>query len=305
MNLRGIPLIGYASTIAGISMMATVEVATKLIQGGVTPYQINFFRTLLGCIFLFLMTSAFGGGLRRFTGRNLSRILLMALAWNVLGLNLYFLAITWTSASHAALIFSANPVVASVLAVAILHEDLTLPRVIGALTGLLGVVAVITGFDPSFLGSGTLSGDLLMAIPLTLWCIYLVWGISWTSRGGGRGDPCLRDQLNYLCSTFTFGLVFLTPVFIWDASRNPVSLDVNTIGCLIYLGLATNGLAYILYFWGISMLEVSKGTMAFFLKPVIASILSHMILGEEISSPSFIIGAVLVSLGLLIASRSR
>jgi len=308
LNLRSSPLLGYASTVAGISMMATVEVAAKLIQGAVTPYQINFFRTLLGCLLLFTMILILGGGLRGFVGRNLTRIILMALAWNVLGLNLYFLAITWTSASHAALIFSANPIVASVLAVMVLREDLTLPKVIGALTGLAGVAAVITGFNPGFLGSGTFYGDLLMAVPLTLWCIYLVWGISWTSGGdnGGvkRRNPRLKDQLNYLCSTFTFGLLFLTPIFALDASRNPIRLNLDTVGCLIYLGLVTNGIAYILYFWGVSRVEVSKGTMAFFLKPVVASILSHLILGEDISSRGFIVGAGLVSLGLIIASRS-
>ncbi|MEM3676871.1 MAG: DMT family transporter [Candidatus Bathyarchaeia archaeon] len=304
MNLRSSPLTGYISTVAGISIMATVEVATKLVQEDITPYQINFLRTLLGSAFLFLMVSILGGGLREFVERNLSRILLMALTWNVAGLNLYFLAITWTSASHAALIFSVNPVVSSVLAVMVLREDLTPSKVLGALTGLAGVAAVVTGFDPGFLGSGTVHGDLLMAISLILWCVYLVWGISWTSEGSGRRGA-LKNQLNYLCSTFAFGLLFLAPISALDYSRNPVNLGLDTIGYLIYLGLATNGAAYILYFWGLSRIEVSKGTMMFFLKPVVASILSSIVLGEKVFSPSFIMGAALVSLGVLIASRSK
>ncbi|MGC8850278.1 MAG: DMT family transporter, partial [Candidatus Bathyarchaeia archaeon] len=173
MNLKSSPLMGYISTVTGISIMATVEVATKLIQADVTPYQLNFLRTLLGSAFLFLMISILGGDLREFVERNLSKVILMALIWNVVGLNLYFLAITRTSASHAALIFSANPVMASVLAVMVLREDLTSSKVIGALTGLVGVAAVVTRFDPGFLGSGTVYGDLLMAEPLTYWCIYL------------------------------------------------------------------------------------------------------------------------------------
>ena len=302
---QGSSLIGYLSTITGISIMATVEVTTKLIQADITPYQINFFRTFLGSGFLLLMTLILGADVRGFVKRNLGKVLLMALLWNVIGLNLYFLAITWTSASHAALIFSVNPVIASILAVMVLHENLTLYKVLGGLTGLIGVIAVITRFDINFLKFGTLYGDLLMAIPLVLWCVYLVWGVSWTAKEENHRRSHLRDQLNYLSSTFAFGLLLLVPIFILDTLRSPVHLSNDTLAYLIYLGLATNGVAYILYFWGVSKLEVSKGTIAFFLKPVIASILSFIILGEDIFSGSFIIGAILVSLAVFVTSRSE
>lgn len=305
MNLRNHSLIGYLSTVTGISIMATVEVTTKLIQADITPYQINFFRTLLGSGFLLFTALILKAGLREFVRRKLNRILLMALLWNVIGLNLYFLAITWTSASHAALIFSVNPVIASILAIVVLHENITLHKVLGGLTGLIGMAAVITRFDINFLKFGTLYGDLLMIIPLILWCIYLVWGISWTAKEENPKISYLRNQLSYLCSTFTFGLLFLFPIFILDALKNPVDFNNDTLAYLTYLGVATNGIAYILYFWGISKVEVSKGTMAFFLKPVIASLLSFIILGEDIFSSSFIAGAILVSLAVFISSRSE
>jgi drug/metabolite transporter (DMT)-like permease len=284
--------------------MATVEVSTKLIQMKITPFQLNFFRTLWGNLLLLAVILASGSDLITFIRRHLLKVIVSAVLWNTIGLNLYFLAITWTAASHAALIFSSFPLVASILAIVTLNEQVTLRRIIGSLIGFTGITAVITKFDVNFLQYGTVHGDLLMIIPMLIWCIYLIWGVSGPSRKNDHSHSPFREQLNYLCSTFTFGLLFMIPIVMFDISQNSLQFSPELVIPILYLGVGTNGVAYILYFWGISRLSVSKGTMIFFLKPMLAAIIAFFILGENIFSPSFIVGISLIFLGLYITMRS-
>lgn len=295
---------GYLATLIAIALLATVEVCTKLIQMNITPYQINFFRTMFGDILILSVLLVSGGGLINFIRRNFTRVIVTALLWNTIGLNIYFLSVTLTSASHAALIFSSFPIVVSVLAVVTLHEQITWRRTIGALLGFIGIAAVITKFDYNFLNYGTVQGDFLMIIPLILWSLYTIWGLSRTSANGHHRYSPYREQLNYLCSTLTFGLIFMVPLVVLDVSRNSLQLTGETLVPLIYLGITTNGIAYILYFWGISRLSISKGVIMFFLKPLLAAIFSFLLLGENIFSPSFIIGTLLIFIGISIVVRS-
>ncbi|WP_455364422.1 DMT family transporter [[Eubacterium] cellulosolvens] len=296
-------IIGLLVIFAAIALYATVEVITKLIQVDATAYQINFFRLFLGNGLLYSIIVFFSKGFARFVRKNLKKVIFAGGLWSAFGSTLYFVGITWTSASHAALIFSANPIFSTVLAIAILQEYVTWKKIVGAIMGLFGMIVVITQLNLNFLSFGTLQGDLLIVLSVLLWSLYLVMGVMYTTPDTQQEYSPLLGQLYYLCSTFSFGLLFLLPLVIIDISQNPINLTGETITLLLHLGVITNGVAYILYFWGISRIGVAKGSVTFFLKPIIASLLAFIILDEDVLSASFIAGALLILIAVSIVMK--
>jgi drug/metabolite transporter (DMT)-like permease len=68
---------------------------------------------------------------------------------------------------------------------------------------------------------------------------------------------------------------------------------------MAYLGIFCSGIAYITYMESLKLLTASKGSMVFFLKPVIASTLAIIFLGENLNIKT-LIGMLLVLTGILI-----
>lgn len=52
---------------------------------------------------------------------------------------------------------------------------------------------------------------------------------------------------------------------------------------LAYISVCVTGIAYYTYFLGLSMTDTSLGSTVFFAKPVLASILAAVALGEQLS----------------------
>ena len=70
---------------------------------------------------------------------------------------------------------------------------------------------------------------------------------------------------------------------------------------LLYLGLVTVGIGYILYFEGMRRVPASRGASLFYLKPVLALLFAHFALGEPISY-TLLLASVLVASGILLVT---
>lgn len=70
------------------------------------------------------------------------------------------------------------------------------------------------------------------------------------------------------------------------------------MGGLIYLGVISTAIAFLLWNRGLQMLNASSGGVFFFFQPVVGTLLGWLILGEVISI-TFWIGSVLILFGVL------
>ncbi|MEA3486273.1 MAG: DMT family transporter, partial [Thermodesulfobacteriota bacterium] len=68
---------------------------------------------------------------------------------------------------------------------------------------------------------------------------------------------------------------------------------------VLFLSLAGTALAYVLYYFGLMNTSAQKGAMAFFLKPVLASLLAVIFLGETINI-YMLLGTALILSGLFL-----
>lgn len=98
--------------------------------------------------------------------------------------------------------------------------------------------------------------------------------------------------------SFIIGSLILLPVLV--SSERPVfAFDYSGIFQVAYLSVFVTGLAYLTYFMGLSITGASSGSLIFFVKPALASIIAVLFLKES-ASLNLIFGTILVIVGIVI-----
>ena len=110
-------------------------------------------------------------------------------------------------------------------------------------------------------------------------------------------------------AAFIIGALTLIPVTVFFYGGQNLITSVTTLPLQYHLGvwymaLISGSLAYFLYVRGIRSIEVSEATLFNYLQPVFAVPLAIFWLGEKIT-PTFIVGAALITIGLIIAEYKR
>ncbi len=293
---------GWGFLSATILLFSTIEVATKIIlretvhaAGAFTSYDALL---LAGCRFFiggaFLIATAPGSWwrtIRKLDFGDWVRLSLLGLGGVGAFTSLFHLSIRTIPAAQGAVIFSMTPIFVAGLAPALLKESLTLRKTLGILVGFAGVILLCRpGGD---LSSATMVGPLLMVGASFFFALYTVLGkrIFGSSQGPRIG------------TTFVLSSVVFMPLALSDEVHLPSLILSNSSVFLsvLYLGLAATGMGYLFYFKGLHRVGASKGAAVFYLKPVFATLLAVLLLGERIS-PMMVVGTSVILSGLFLVT---
>jgi drug/metabolite transporter (DMT)-like permease len=80
-------------------------------------------------------------------------------------------------------------------------------------------------------------------------------------------------------------------------------VSLGVIGGILFLGVISTALAMVLWNTAFAYVDASLASLTFFAQPVVGTLLGWWFLGEQIT-PLFLLGGVLIGLGLVIASRA-
>jgi len=197
-----------------------------------------------------------------------------------------------SSAQMGAIITSTTPAFMVLFASMILKERLTFKKSISVILATIGVLTIV-GIDDINLSS-TLGGLSLLIAALT-WAFMSVLI---------KRLPTDYSQIVVTAYAVFIAVVVLTPFVI---QRHP-QVTLNELsqpdiwGGLLYLGVISTSLAFLLWNRGLQMLNASSGGIFFFFQPVVGAFLGWAILGESLSI-TFWIGSILILLGVLIAVK--
>jgi drug/metabolite transporter (DMT)-like permease len=75
-------------------------------------------------------------------------------------------------------------------------------------------------------------------------------------------------------------------------------------GGVLYLGIISTALGFLLWNRGLQLLNASSGGLFFFFQPLMGTLLGWLLLGENIGG-TFWIGAFLVLIGVLIVIKEK
>lgn len=276
------PILALAGT---LFLFSTYEIVSKTITYMVPPLQINFWRFLFAGLLLLpvalLLNKRAGLRLNR---TDIFRLSILGIVMVGLSLPLLQQAISYISASVAAVLFCTNPIFAHLFTAIKNKEMFSLRTWIGLLGSLLGmgmiIFSEITKLDFTL---QTLFGIGLTLISAILFGLYLVMA---------KGEAEKVGSVTANAIPFIAGSLFTMPMLLWQ--KIPLLVfDPAAWPQMLYLTVGIACGAYLLLLYALKYLKASTGSLIFFIKPLLATLIAAWWLQEAVT-PLFITGTLIV-----------
>lgn len=204
-------------------------------------------------------------------------------------------ALQTTTAINALLFLSICPVLILFASRIVFHEALRIVQMIGVIVSLMGVIVLLThGESERLMSLQFNSGDLWMLLAILLWSAYSIML---------KTKPDELSQTVLLASIVVFGVVMMTPVYLFYSYDNPgFTMNSTVFFGLLYIGIFASVLAY--YFWnyGVSKLGPNRAGSYLHLMPLFGAVLSILFLDEGIHT-YHLFGAVFIATGIMMSHR--
>lgn len=247
----------YLAILVTIILFSTIEVSVKLIpDGAINHYFLAAIRFLVSGL---IMTAMSWKKVKLMTRRDLYWFLLVGFG----GIGLTFAPFHYvlehtTKPEEVALIFSLNPIFASIMAIFLLKERIRSTQIAALVCGISGVYVVKFGFA--------------MYNPASLKVTFL---LLWTAIAFGFYTASAKKLVLKFGAFFTTGVVFiLGSILLLFASGGDFHIGElkQTVPVLLYLTLFTTLIGYLCYFYGLKRVAVATGAALFYLKPILATL---------------------------------
>ncbi|MGF7399997.1 DMT family transporter [Thermoanaerobacterium thermosaccharolyticum] len=284
---------GYFYLFLTVFFFSTYEVVGRTLTNLVNPYQLNFVRFFIGGLILLpIALKNIKSNNIRMTWQDFLLLVLIGLTNVVFSMSFLQLGINMTSASLSAVIFSSNPLFVMIVASFVLGEKLNSTKIYGLILGIIGLVIVF--YKQLNVGGNHLVGIILLVLSSITYGIYTVIGKKFTVK---------YDSVVMNSFSFIIGSLMLLPILLYN--KYPVfNLPLKAIPQMLYLTVFVTGIAYYTYFLGLSSVNTGVGSMVFFAKPVLASIIASIFLSEKITI-QLVIGTIVILIGIFIVQKDN
>ena len=160
---------------------------------------------------------------------------------------------------------------------------------------LLGVIFIITKADLNLIKNLDFNkGDLSMVVAMFSWAIYSAFL---------KKQKFKISQFALLEIIIIIGLIFLTPVFLFELNQGRV-VEPNTSFFMIltYVVIFPSLLAYFFYIKGISIIGANRSGAFLHLMPIFGAIMALVIFNEKFMYYHFL-GAICIIAGITLSNR--
>jgi len=283
-------IIGTLSLLGGVGLFSTVEIASKIIGPRVDPIVLTFIRFFVtGLLLILISLPILRCKTEPFSGKDYGIFLLNGLIGITLALSLFHTAIlVLDKAASAAVIFCINPVFVVILARYINREPWSGRKWVGVFLGVAGVFCF--AYESGVFAWNSLNGLSLMVLSAFLFALSTCISRRVVARYGA---------LVLMGFSSLAGSLILLPLAVVRVEMEGLSVMLGAAMPILYVTFFGTSLAYFLYYFGLLNTSAQRGAMIFFLKPVLASILAVLILGEDINA-YMLTGIVLILSALLL-----
>ena len=254
-----------------------------------SPHAFNGVRLSVSAL-LYAIVLAAGRKTARPLGRDVWKVLGLAVLGTTVYQWLFIRGIEHTTASTTSLILAMTPVFVAVLSTALGYERIHWAAWLGIVISFVGFYAVIAGPSLSFRLSGeALRGDLLLLAANLSWAVYTV-----LSRGILDRIPPLR----LAALTAIPGTLLYLPLAARDmASQRYSGVSWGAWGGLFFSAVLAIFAGYIAWYYSLKRVGNAKTAIYSTLSPVFAVLFAALVLSEKIG-PVQAAGAVVILAGV-------
>lgn len=263
----------------------------KVSLEGLTPSQLVLTRLVLGAAVLLAIVGLRKVGLPR-SREVWGHMAGAALFGNVIPFLLLSYGERTTGAGIAGVLIGSTPLLTLTLAAAALPaERATARKVTGLGVGFAGVVLVI---GPWHDAGGSLGGKLACFGAAVSYAAGFVYVRKFLSP---RGLPPMSSAAAQLVAAAVLQAA-VTPLLDWHAPH----VTGRVAGAILFLGVLSTGLAYVLYFRLIGDLGATTASAVNYVVPVAAVLISVLLLGEPVTW-NLLVGGLVVLAGVAYAEN--
>ena len=284
-------LVGILCGLGAASIWGGMYVVSKVVLDIIPPFTLVSLRLLLGALTLAIVLGI--RGFPKITRKQFWQAVGVGFVGYGVSLSLQFLGTKLSTAANGSLVTSATPAFVLIFAWILLKEKITSLRLIALLLATLGVVAVI---DPrsAQLNPDLFAGNLLLLGAALTWALYSVLV---------RKATQALDVLPFSLIAFLGGLPVSIPAGAWELKTIGVGeISLGVVGGVLFIGIISTALAMVLWNTAFAYVDANLASLTFFAQPVVGTLLGWLFLGEEIT-PLFLVGGMLIGVGLVISSR--
>ena len=284
-------LAAAAAAATGVQV-GSAMVATRFVVDQTGPTSLALLRYVIGfcCLLPVVWLSA---GSVRFARRDVLPIALLGITQFGILIALLNYGLRFIPSARAALIFATFPLLTMVLAVALGHERLTLPKSLGVLLTIAGVGLALG--EKALQGGGAQEwvGELAVFASASSGAVCSV-----LYRPYLRKYPALPVSAFAMLASVGFLAILAAGEGFFVS---PPRFTPGGWLAIVFIGLSS-GVGYYLWLWALGHAPATQVTVFLALSPVTAAALGALFLGEAISGVSAV-GLACVALGLWLANR--
>lgn len=295
---------GYGYIAVAVVMFTSFEVMLKFIAGQINAVQLTLCRFSIG--FLCLLPVA----LRTLKKRNqkldrgsMAYFALLGLTGIALCMPILQMAVSYTSSSVAAVMFSCNPVFVTFLAFFLLKEPIKRRYIAALALEVLGTVVMISPWNTRL----NMTGVFLALLSTLLFSLYGVMGKRKVVQFGGAVVTCFSFLFGSLI-VLLFILITHIPAVagafraagLESFANIPVfaGYTLENMPHVLFVSVGVAGIGFCAYFLAMEYQPASVVSLVYFFKPALSPALAWAVHGEEISK-SMLIGVALIVAGSL------
>ena len=269
---------------------------TKLALSELTPLAFNALRFMLASAVVYV-------ALRR-RGRvplpareDIAAIVGLGLLGNGIYQMLFILGIDRTGAGTASLLLAGSPLITALLSALLGHERVR-PRVWFGVCGTLLGISLVVGFGSATASSpSTLGGNLLLIGATIAWSTYTV---------GSRPFIAKYGSVPVTAWTLWMGTPFIVLIGVRDLTKiAAANITPGMWLAVLYGGVLSIGIAYLIWYYGVSVLGNTRTSVYSNLTPALAMLVAWLWLGEVPSAGQLAGAAIIVGGVTLAQSRGR
>ncbi len=176
-------------------------------------------------------------------------------------------------------------------------ERMTWPKIAGVVLGVCGVGVVFSN-QLNIAGGQALAG----CVALVFSSLFVAYSNVLVKARGQNLEPVMLAA-----GQMFFGMIPLLLIGI-PLEGNPLKFHWTPMAvvAMLYLALVGSVLAFVLYYWLVHNIDVTKSMLISLVTPVVAVILGMVVLGEELSWRTLAGGAmIMVGIGFIVSQRLR
>lgn len=275
------------------SIWGGMYVVVKVVVSVIPPIELVWMRYCVAFIALLII-----GLIKRqswcIQKRDLLLLVVIGIIGNTISIVTQEYGTKFSSAQMGAIITSSTPAFMVIFARILLKERLNVKKILSVCLATIGVLLIVGNGTIDM--SGQLGGIFLLIAALT-WALMSVLI---------KRVPKSYSPIAITTYPILVAIVLLTPFVLGRLHEIDTAQLVHpTIwGGVLYLGIISTALGFLLWNRGVQLLNASSGGLFFFFQPLMGTLLGWLLLGENIGG-TFWIGAFLVLIGVLIVIKEK